>query len=128
MKQFKYSSTPLHTHFLFPLSLFFFTFSADLLAAALSSLVVVPRGRRQVWEGGGPNYRLPAAKPRHALALVRQLPLDDADLLPQCLGAARLADAVLGAADLVQAHLQAVQLFLQRQPTAALGDQQVCRL
>lgn len=119
-----------YIHFFFhPLSFyffFFFTFTADLLAAALSSLVVVSRRRREVRQRGGSAHRLPAAQPRDALPLVRQLPLDDADLLPQGLGSAGLADAVLPAADLVQSHLEAVQLLLQREPTAVLGEQQVC--
>lgn len=97
------------------LYVFFFliTFSANLLAAALPSLVMVARRRREVRERGGSAHRLPASKARDALPLVRQLPLDDADLLPQGLGSPRLADAVLPAADLVQAHLQVVQLLLQ---------------
>lgn len=82
-----------------------------------------------MWEGGTPvpsSRGLPAPEAGASLALVRQLPLDDADLLPQGLGSARLADAVLPQADLVQTRLQVVQLLLQREAPPVLWQEQVC--
>lgn len=60
------------------------------------------------------SHRLPAPHTGASLPLVRQLPLDDTDLLSQSFGSPRLADAVLPRADLIKTRLQVMQLLLQR--------------
>lgn len=105
------------------------TLSTDLLAAALLPLVVEPCGRSVVREGGPPisSQRLPGPHPGAPLALVRQLPLDDADLLPQSFGSPLLTDAVLPGAHLVQTRLHVMQLLVQREPPAVLWQEQLYR-
>lgn len=106
-----------------------FTFSTNLLAAALPPLVVVSCRGWVMGEGRTPvssSHRIPAPHTRAPLPLVRKLPLDDADLLSQRFGSARLTDAVLSRADLIKARLQVMQLLFQRQPSPVLWQEQVC--
>lgn len=71
------------------------TFSTYFLAAAFPSLVVVSHRGRVMGETRRSSDGVPAAQAGHTLPLVCELPLDDADLLPQSFGSARLTDAVL---------------------------------
>lgn len=75
----------------------FLTFPTDLVAAALS--FIVTRSSRGVMREDRAalqrQARLVAAEAADALALVRQLPLQDRHLFLQGFGSARLTDAVL---------------------------------
>lgn len=72
------------------------------------------------------SNRLPAPHAGASLSLVRELPLDDTDLLSQSFGSTRLTDAVLARADLIKTRLQIMQLLFQWQPTPVLWQEQVC--
>lgn len=103
-----------------------FTFSTYFLAAAFPSLIVVSNWGCMMGETWSSSNRVPAAHARNTLPLVRKLPLDDADLLSQSFGSARLTDAVLSWADLVETCLQVVQLLFQRQSSPVLWQKQIC--
>lgn len=92
------------------------TFSTNLLAAAFSTLIVVSRRGWVMGEGRTPvssSHRLPAPHAGASFPLVRELSLDDTDLLSQSFGSTRLTNAVLSRADLVEARLQVMQLLLK---------------
>lgn len=77
-------------------------------------------------ETRSPSPRVPTAQAGDPLPLVCELPLDDADLLSQSFGSARLTDAVLSRADLVETRLQVVQLLVQGQSSPVLRQKQIC--